>query len=72
MLQVVQIELGEHIEMLLSDDTATEDHYGVMEVSELFEDDKVTVYTLCSLSINTAATMYSILVLAIHAPELPS
>ena len=41
MLQVVEIELGEHIEMLLCGDNTREDHYGVMEVIELFEDDKV-------------------------------
>lgn len=38
----MEIELGEHIEMLLSDDTMQEDHYGVMEVTELFEDAKVS------------------------------
>lgn len=41
-LQVVEIELGEHIEMMLSDDTMREDHFGVMEVTELFEDEKVS------------------------------
>lgn len=42
MLQVVEIELGNHVEILLCDDTIREDHYGVMEVTELFEDEKVT------------------------------
>lgn len=41
-LQVVEIELGQHVEILLCGDTIREDHYGVMEVTELFEDGKVT------------------------------
>ena len=41
MTQVVEIGLGEHIEIPLTEDTSREDHHGVMEVTELFEDDKV-------------------------------
>lgn len=40
-MQVVEIGLGEHIEMMLTEDMSREDHCGVMEVTELFEDDKV-------------------------------
>lgn len=54
MLQVVEIELGEHIEMMLSDGTAGEDHYGVMEVTELFEDEKVFAYILSQSAFQTA------------------
>ncbi|KAL3146940.1 hypothetical protein ABBQ38_014910 [Trebouxia sp. C0009 RCD-2024] len=38
--KVVEIGLGEHIEMMLTEDMSREDHCGVMEVTELFEDDK--------------------------------
>ena len=51
---MVEIELGEHIETMLSDGTTLEDHYGVMEVTELFEDDKVLAYTLIQSAFQTA------------------
>lgn len=53
LLQVVEIKLGEHIEMMLSDDTTRDDHYGVMEVTELFEDEKVFPYILMQLACQT-------------------
>ena len=53
LLQVVEIELGEHVEMMLSDGTMREDHYGVMEVTELFEDEKVYSYILIQLACQT-------------------
>lgn len=43
-MQVVEIGLGEHIEMMLTEDRSREDHCGVMEVTELFEDDKVLLF----------------------------
>ena len=42
-MQVVEIGLGEHIELPLTEDRSREDHYGVMEVTELFEDDRVSL-----------------------------
>lgn len=69
MSQVVEIELGEHVEVLLRDDV-WEDHYGVLEVTELFEDDKVTGHILVQPEYQHSSNKYSILVLVNHALSL--
>ena len=52
MSQMLEIELGEYVEVMLGEDDNGEEHCGVMEVVELFEDDKVLV-TFRSKSVST-------------------
>ena len=40
MLQVLEVVLGDFVEVMLGEDEDGEDHCGVMEVVELFEDDQ--------------------------------
>ena len=57
MCQVLEIELGEYVEVMLGENDNGEEHCGIMEVVELFEDDQVLVRFCSDLQASMSAGM---------------